>query len=322
MGKEKNVFAADIPTLLGKEIRDTFYLAAIKSTQAEAASWMELNLKDRTGSVVGRIWAEYIEPQYFEYEHQIVEVIGRVEIYRDRYELRVVKLMPVEQGQYLRTDYVEELPSDKAMEYVDNIKESIGAMKDERLKALCFRVMTAQIIQKMSLLPLESPYCYAYAGGLLAHVSDMLSVAERALEVNRRSNRSVKDTDADLVRAGIIMYSVGTLKQFKFDSVSYWRINRGKLVGVAAETVAQLAIMNQSLSHDKKVQDMTQITHVIMALNGAVEPQTKEAVTACMARDMICAMAAWDECFYSHERKGRELTRVSSKYFGHEIEKG
>lgn len=321
MGKEKKVFATDIPSLLGKEIRESFYLSAIKSTQAEAASWMELNLNDRTGNIVGRVWAEYIDPAYFDYEHRIVEVIGKIEIYRDRYELRVVKMIPVEQGQYCRSDYVDELPAAKTEQYAQSIKGTIETMKDERLKALCFRVMTAQIIQKMSHLPLENPYCYAYGGGLLAHISDMLVVAERVMEVNEGSNRKSKDVDADLVVAGIIMYSVGTLKQFKFDSVSYWKISRGKLVGVAAETVAQLAIMNQGLPHDKKVPDMTQITHVIMALNHVVEPQTKEAVVACAVRDTVCSLAAWDECFYSHERKGRELTRVNSKYFGHEIER-
>ncbi len=321
MGKEKKVFAVDIPSMLGKEIRETFYLATIKSTQAEAASWMELNLKDKTGMVVGRVWAEYIEPAYPDYEHRIVEVIGRVEVYRDRYELRVVKLVPVEQGQYIRSDYVDELPLGRAESYAGKIRDSIESMKDERLKALCFRVMTSQIIQKMSRLPLENPYCYAYGGGLLAHIADMLSVSERACEVNQTSDRNSKELDTDLVKAGIIMYSVGTLKQFKFDSVSYWKISRGKLVGVAAETVAQLAIMNQGLPHDKKVVDMTQITHVVMALNKGVEPQTKEAVVACLARDMVMSMAAWDECFYSHERKGRELVRVHSKYFGHEIER-
>lgn len=321
MGREKTIYAAKIPENLGKEIRETFYLSAIKSTQAEAATWMELNLNDKTGMVVGRVWAEYIEPDYFGYEHRIVEVIGKVEIYRDRYELRVVKIIPVEQGQYDRADYVDEIPVERAERCANIVKEAISAMEDDRLKALCFRVMTAQIIKKMAQLPLENPYCYAYGGGLLAHVADMLEVADRAMEVNAGSNRNSKEITEDLVRAGIIMYSVGTLKQFRSDSISYWRVSRGKLVGVAAETVAQLALMNQGLPHDKKVQDMMQITHVIMALNHAVEPQTKEAVIACMARDTVCAMAAWDECFYSHERKGRELTRVNSKYFGHEIER-
>lgn len=313
----KKIFSDEISTYLSKEIREVFYLQYIKTTKVENATWMELGLKDRKGTCLGRIWADYIKPEYQDMEHSLVEVLGKVEVYRDRFEIRIILMRPVSEGN--PADFQDTLSNEERRKCEDQILAAMDAIKDDRYRALCQAILKPGVLAKCRRLPGYIPYSYSYAGGYLKSISDLLKFSDTviAMAIPEREQRQFQE---DLFVAAVLLSNIGHINHYSADSFSYWKNSRSDLLGTATDTIMNLVLTNRELPNQSQVPDITPLLHIVNAVHGVVEPQTKEAIALCKLQELVCSMSAYDECLFANQKKGNERGRLYSKYFGMTIE--
>lgn len=324
----KNVWVKDLPEYLGKEINDVFLLAGIAYSQRENTKWQGLTLSDRTGKAHGKIWAEFIKPEYEQLKGKLVQVHAKVEIYLGVYELRVVSVDAVDASQYRQQDFVEGILDDDASKLQDEIKKAIQEMTNGSYRSLLESIFSAEKLERLRYLSGSSKYHHSYSGGWLVHTCEVLRTALQAVEHEDMSALPKTKINRELLIAGALLHDIGMLSSLKKgDNMRFSVSARGRLVGPIYDGVVYVSCMNNALPQEEKVLDMTELLHIIVSAHGEesnIKPATKEALIVAYADQLSAAVDAYDEQFYysgSTCTEESKKDRVYSGYFKSPVER-
>ena len=167
----KTQFIADFS--VGDDVSTLFLLGAASQGQARNGPFWKLELRDSSGSLEAKIWSPQSQMHADLAAGDIVEVSGRVSMYRERLEVAVDRL------RVLREEEKDGLDLSLFMAASDRPASEILL----ELEALCKRVFTHGPWKKLCKLVLTDPRIadhlktapaakvmhHAYAGGLLEH---------------------------------------------------------------------------------------------------------------------------------------------------------
>ncbi len=188
-----------------------------------AGFFLGLILKDRTGSIEGRVWdnAEQVDREVE--VKDVVRVRGIVEIYQQNPQVRVASIEKLSEGQYDRTDLVPYTEKDPDALF-EKLTSSVESVQNEYLKTLLNRFFENQeFVRAFREAPATYAGHHAWLGGLMEHTVSLLALAESALV-------QYPQIDRDLLITGILLHDVGRVREFVWD-IDWETTDEGRLLG-------------------------------------------------------------------------------------------
>ncbi|MEW6045220.1 MAG: HD domain-containing protein [Bacillota bacterium] len=206
------------------------YFAAqdkVLATTADRRRYLRLRLGDRTGWLPALAW-DNAAKLYEAFENgDIVRVLGEVEEFRGRLQLKVHKLRAATLEDHV--DPADFLPSSRfpAEQMLKRLDDLIAQVTNAWLRQLLLNLLGPQgrMRQAYCTSSAAKEVHHAYIGGLLEHVLEMAEVG-RAL-----SSLHPEYTDPDLVTAAILLHDIGKLQEFEQQGHGFVYTRPGELLG-------------------------------------------------------------------------------------------
>jgi 3'-5' exoribonuclease len=279
----------------GMQVSETFYVEEKSlKTSTRGEPYLDLMLKDRTGSISGKVWKNAGEISSAFERGDFVTASGLVEDYRDRLQLRVVEAKRLERDKVRHEDFVRSLEPEKVEAYLAHILKIIDQVKDPFLKALLDSFFRDPEFQKtFARCPAARSIHHDMAGGLLRHTCTMLTVASFL------AGKIYRNVNYDVLVTGILLHDLGKVEELEMDvSIDY--TDEGLLLG---HSVIGIRLMRERIG---KIPGFPQrlaalLEHIFISHHGEFEygaikkPMTREAMLVHFIDTMDAKMDIMDK---------------------------
>ena len=275
----------------GQAITSLFLVGVkeIRTSQRTGKSWLELALRDRTGSIPAKMWDNFEAlAKTFEAD-DVVQIRGRVKLYNGQKEMTLEQIVPAAARDYELSDFLAHTKHDVEKLYAD-LGAAVAAIKNPWIKQLLEIVVNdPAIVPKLKRAPAAMSMHHAFVGGLLEHTVSLIGLG-------RTVTAHYPELDADVLLAGIVLHDIG-----KIDELSYQRATNyttaGRLLGHI--TIGTLLVREKIKAIPGFPEPLAiLIEHLILSHHGTYEfgspslPQTREAIALHFLDDMDSKMAA------------------------------
>jgi 3'-5' exoribonuclease len=269
----------------------TLFLVCEKGirTSAKGKSWLELSLRDRTGSIPAKMWDNFEGvAKVFECD-DVVVIRGRVKLYNGQKEITLEQIIPAEEREYDLGDFLAHTKFDVEKLYAD-LRTSIAAMTNPFLKRLLESIVEdPAIAQKLKRAPAAMMMHHAFIGGLLEHVVGLIGLGRAVVA-------QYPELDADLLLSGIVLHDIGKIEELSYErGVQY--TTPGRLLGHI--TIGTMLVREKIKAIPNFPPELAVLVeHLILSHHGSLEfgsptlPQTREAIALHFLDDMDSKMAA------------------------------
>jgi 3'-5' exoribonuclease len=225
-----------MPKFLNKPIRDFengdivegFALLTRKEVRQDRnnKTYMDLELADATGSIIGKVWADSPAMNGQFEAHQFIKFRGAVKSYREQLQLSIDACrVAVEGDRPSGFDESALIPS--TPEDIDDLWSRLLRVLAERVERPILRQLAEETLAVHGTALREHPAAkamhHAYRGGLLEHVVSMAELADRVCAHYR-------DVDSDLVILGVLFHDLGKLRELGAMPANDYTLE-GRLVG-------------------------------------------------------------------------------------------
>ncbi len=328
----KRVYVSELNKYLDEEIQEFFYLLDVQYTNSGDNQWQMCIFCDRTGKASGKVWSQNINPEWEHYYGRVVQLTGKVEIFRDIYCLNIFEIKEVPDGEYDNLDFVVSISENERQSLITRFKEMVHMVTFEPYQLLLnYAYGRQERFSKLCELPADRKFYYAYRGGWLERtveiaelsifLSGMVSNMQRCIFNNSPA------INHNLLITGALMHDIGKLSAIK-TGVEARTTRRGYLVGNKNDSIITITVINNMLPKDKKIKDLTDLLHIVAAVSGEdneIKPQTAEGMILAEACRTITHINAYYSVFASYDfdhpdSKGREI--VYSKYYERMLMRG
>jgi 3'-5' exoribonuclease len=261
----------------------------IRTSQRSGKSWLELALRDRTGSIPAKMWDNFeAQAKTFEAD-DVVQIRGRVKLYHGQKEMTLEQIVPAAVRDYDLSDFLAHTKYDVEKLYAD-LGAAVAGVKNPWIKKLLESVVNdPAIVPKLKRAPAAMNMHHAFVGGLLEHTVSLIGLGRTVTE-------HYPELDADVLLAGIVLHDIG-----KIDELSYERApnytTAGRLLGHI--TIGTLLVREKIKAIPGFPEPLAiLIEHLILSHHGTYEfgspslPQTREAIALHFLDDMDSKMAA------------------------------
>lgn len=260
-----------------QKITEVFYVSekSLKSSR-NGRPYLDLVLKDRTGSIVSKIWENVEKLSQTFSKGDFVKVAGIIQEYQDKPQLKIDIITPVEAGKVDKTEFVDSLGQDKVEKYWTKLTEYMDEIKDPHIKKLMdsfFKDPEFQIIFMDN--PAARHVHHDMLGGLLKHTFTMLAIGRFLAKIYR-------DINYDLLAAGIVLHDIGKVRELITD-VAIEYSDEGKLL---SHSIIGLMMVREKINGIEGFPEKTAqlLEHIIISHHGKPEfgamkiPLFKEAM--------------------------------------------
>ena len=256
---------------------------ASKCVSNQGKSYYNLELRDESGSIIGKKWDITIEDERLLVVGNIVDIQGEVNLYRNSLQLKVLMVFepsePVDPRMFAKKSPVPEEKLRKDFDYY------YSQIKDPELIQI-----VDYIINKHKDLYFVAPggisIHHDYTNGLLHHTVSMLYHAEYFINF-------YGDLDKELLYAAIILHDVDKTEEIE-GSLSYKRTVKGNLLGHLSMGAAEIQEASAMLGIESE--RIMLLQHMILSHHGQPEygspvlPMTKEALLLHLIDNLDCDM--------------------------------
>jgi 3'-5' exoribonuclease len=225
-----------------------------RMTARNGSPYLALELRDRTGSIAGRVFREPDRVAARFERGDAVRVRAKADRFRGELQLEIDDVRALDDGEYSPQDF---LPAAyRSVEELDGFLEHLTReVYDPGLRGVVEGVLGAEpVATEFRRAPCTRNGHHAYLGGLVEHT---VAVGTLALELCQLHPR----LDSDLLMAAILLHDVGKTREFTYGA-EIALSDEGRLLGhlaIGAEIIApaasrleparRLALMNCVLSH-------------------------------------------------------------------------
>jgi 3'-5' exoribonuclease len=259
----KNIFVKDI-SREGIEVNDLF-VAAKKNifTGKNNAKYMNIELKDSTGSIEGKVWENVdIVNKFFE-KNDLVFVKAKTKFYQGKPQLTVTEIRKFDDEvnlEDMRTFFPEAQPG------IDNLKKVFFKLLNEIEDPYVASVFSAlikrsDIMEKFFLFPASVGVHHMYLGGLLEHSLSVAYMGKHAAEAT--------GANKDIIIAGSLLHDIGKVEELCVRG-SFNYSDRGRLMGhIALGTLMFEELAKEVKEFPEHISDM--LAHIIISHHGVEE---------------------------------------------------
>lgn len=274
---EKNQFVSELAP--GESAGGVFLLASSQQNQAKNGPYWRVEFRDATGSIEGKIWSP-LSQQFTELKPgTLVELKGRVVVYRERNEVAVDAMRLLSEEESAELDLGDFMPASSV---------SAPVMLAE-LEGLCRKTFThapwkkfykgllrdEEIRRMLSIAPAAKGMHHAYAGGLLEHT---LGVCRLAMEICNL----YPQLDRQVLLAGALTHDLGKMWELSSGLLIDYT-TQGRLIGHISIVLEKLEPFLRKSGLEPELAE--HLKHLILSHHGLREygspclPATQEAMT-------------------------------------------
>ena len=261
---------------------DDVYLISEKQLRANrnGALFLQVELRDRTGSISGRLW-NATEQQFRSFEEgDFLKIKGKAQLFQGSMQVIFTNFERVPTDRVNLQEFLPQTEQDVSRLF-ERLRTILRKMANPHLRALveCF-LMDERFVADFGKAPAGVRNHHAYLGGLLEHVVTMLDAADRIAPLYPEVNR-------DLLLMGVFLHDVGKVRELSYDRV-FGYTDEGQLVG---HIVIGVQMLDEQVA---RVPDLTgesfpaelllRLKHLIVSHHGTYEfgaprlPMTPEAI--------------------------------------------
>jgi 3'-5' exoribonuclease len=245
-----------------------------------AALYLQLELRDKTGSITGRMWNVTEEGVAGIKAGEAARIKGKVQLFQGALQLILTQVTPVPPGTVAASEFLPKATKDTAAMFV-RLAELLRGQSDPALKTLaeCF-LADQQLMEAFCRAPAGVRAHHAYQGGLLEHVLNMTEIADRCRDL-------LVGVSPDLLRMGIFLHDLGKVRELTYDGALGYS-DEGQLLGHLALGVEmlseKLALAARQLGGTFPRETEWRLKHMILSHHGTYEfgspklPMTPEAI--------------------------------------------
>jgi 3'-5' exoribonuclease len=261
----------------------------IRTSQRSGKSWLELALRDRTGSIPAKMWDNFEALAKTFDADDVVQIRGRVKLYNGQKEMTLEQIVPAAERDYDLSDFLAHTKYD-----VEKLSGELGAavagVGNPWIKRLLESVVNdPAIAPKLKRAPAAMSMHHAFVGGLLEHTASLIGLA-------RAVTAHYPELDADVLLAGIVLHDIGKIDELSYDRGTNYT-TAGRLLGHI--TIGALLVREKIKAIPNFPEPLAiLIEHLIVSHHGTYEfgspslPQTREAIALHFLDDMDSKMAA------------------------------
>jgi 3'-5' exoribonuclease len=257
----KQIYVKDL--VPDSPVRTTFLVQSKeRKITSTGSAYLDLSLQDTTGVIPAKLWdySERTTPPFT--ADTVVLVEGHVESYRGSPQVRVRKiaLCPAEEVNLL--DYLPRTLLDPEEMYAALLAR-VRQMNEGPLRVLLLNVLEdAGLAEKYKLAPAAMSYHHAFLGGLLEHVSSLLTLGDHVADHYPWLRR-------DLIVAGLILHDIGKTEELNF-TAGFRYSTRGQLIGHITMGLEMVQAKMRQIP-DFPAGLKSEIEHIILSHHGKLE---------------------------------------------------
>ncbi|MEO0073213.1 MAG: HD domain-containing protein [candidate division WOR-3 bacterium] len=257
----KRQFVSDLRA--GVLVNDVFFCSRRDVRERrDGAPFVTFEFRDRTGSINGIMWEKIEDALNICQPGTFCRVQGRVADYQGRLQLNVNLVLPVEQNEVERKDFLT-TTSYNTNELLNELRRLAASIENRPLRQLLESFLNdADFVPKFVSAPAAQSVHHAYIGGLLEHTVFMSRLAHAVSEIYH-------EIDRDLLLAGTILHDVGKTCEYSYETAIDHTLD-GRLIGhivlgyqMTAERIAAIP--------DFPVETARMLLHIILSHHGALE---------------------------------------------------
>jgi 3'-5' exoribonuclease len=275
---------------------DQVFLATHKQLRPNrnGVLYLQVDLADRSGSITGRLWnASEADFEAFD-DGDYVRVEGNTQLYSGALQLIVTHVERADPRSVDEADFLVLTPADVA-----GLQVELRALLDT-IRAAPLRALVAELLADEPLMaafarcPAGVKHHHAHAGGLLAHVVNLLRLADRVAPL-------YPALDRDLLLVGVLVHDIGkTVELESHKGFSY--TDSGQLLGhvlLGLEIVdAKIRAIEARTGGPFDAEAALRVKHMVASHHGHYEfgapklPMTLEAIALHHLDHMDAKLAA------------------------------
>jgi 3'-5' exoribonuclease len=185
--------------------------------------YLSLSLADRTGELDARMFDNAAEAMNTFERDDFVRVKGLLQIFQNRPQLSVHKIVPLAESEVDFADYFPASTRDRD-EMFQELCSWIATVENQHIKALLEAVFADQAIATAyRTAPAAKSVHHAWLGGLIEHVLSLCHLA-------KFTAAHYCDIDFDLLLAGVILHDIGKIRELTY-ARGFGYSTEGQLLG-------------------------------------------------------------------------------------------
>jgi 3'-5' exoribonuclease len=210
--------------LPGQVVTGTFLVQSKDIRQKKTGDpYLSLTLADRTGDIDAKMWDNVGHVMDTFDRNDFVRVTGQAQVYQNRMQFTVQKLLRVADSEVELADFVPASKRDPA-EMLAELREVIGAIGNPHLRGLLEAVFAdPEIASRFQKAPAAKTIHHAWLGGLIEHVLSLCKLC-------RLVGPHYPHVDVDLLLTGAILHDIGKIHELTYDR-NFGYSDVGQLLG-------------------------------------------------------------------------------------------
>jgi len=266
---------ADIPDEKGDFVGTYLLKSKTLAESKNGAPYLRLRLSDKSGEIDAFVWQDVEVADSSVATGQIIKLKGRVNIYQQRPNVKVIKLRSASESEYdIRA--IAQCPKTDPKELLAFVKESIEGVSDPHYRALLDEVFSdVEFVSRFKTAPGAKAIHHAYRGGLLEHTVSLLRLVTSISQI-------YGDLDTDLLIASCILHDIGKMQEYN-EELAIERTTKGRLLGHIVLGLLSLQRYIERLDEFPPAK-WQKLLHILISHHGRLEwgspqvPMTLEAI--------------------------------------------
>ena len=255
-----------------EHIEGQFLLGNVsKGVNANGGAYLSVELRDASGSIVGKKWDATAEDEQLFVVGNVVQVVGETNKYKEQLQLKILSAELVSLEQIDVEKFVKAPPVAKET-LIERFNAHVNSIKNEDcLKIL--KYMINKFGDKIYSYPAAVSIHHEYSSGLLMHSITMADLANYLCPIY--------DCDHDLMITGCLLHDLGKIIELE-GPIVYKYSTEGKLLGHISLMAAELRKAADELKIKSEIPLL--LEHMVLSHHGQQEfgspvmPLTKEAL--------------------------------------------
>ena len=255
-----------------EHIEGQFLLGNVsKGVNANGGAYLSVELRDASGSIVGKKWDATAEDEQLFVVGNVIQVIGETNKYKDQLQLKILSAELVSLEQIDVEKFVKAPPVAKET-LIERFNAHVNSIKNEDCLKL-LKYMINKFGDKIYTYPAAVSIHHEYSSGLLMHSITMADLANYLCPIY--------DCDHDLMIAGCLLHDLGKIIELE-GPIVYKYSTEGKLLGHISIMAAELRKAADELKIKSEIPLL--LEHMVLSHHGQQEfgspvmPLTKEAL--------------------------------------------